>query len=318
MFTAGCYTAAMRRINIDIRTRRNALHMTQAKLASEVGVTRKTLSHWETGRRTVPPVWRDKLARHLQVDPKVLFQSVQEPTPWRKAVTCDVSKCPTRTNYPVGGTVDEMLRKGWLAEQIYRVASEQLSADDLRVIVEEFPRDTAYELLFIFMIIANGGRLTWTSPARHRCPLLVMDDFLPDYGGHQMQWALEWERDGERFVLFSQIWLKAPYVKWRGRVDFLLLHKQPGQHGQWTCVEFDGRHHSSQTTQDEERAEGLLIPELRYDNKKLFVDQWFPRFLQDLREASQRGAMLEKQRRQQARQRREERILQIEERRAAA
>lgn len=308
----------MRRAHIAIQTRRHELRLTQEQLAASVGVTRKTLSHWETGTRIVPSRWRDRLAHQLQIDASDLFRSVQAPSPWRIAKSDDATRLPTRANYPIGGTIDEMLRQGRRSERIYQAARALLSEEDHQVVLDEFPRDTAFELLFIFTLIANGGQLTWSSPSRLQCPLLVMDDFLPEYGGDQMQWAIEWQREDERFVVFGQIRIKAPYVKWSGRADFLVFHKQPGQHGQWTIVEFDGRHHPSQTARDEDRAEGLLIPELRYDNEKLRIEHWFPGFLEKLRKTSERGAQLEKQRRKQAHRLRAERVHEIEQRRAAA
>lgn len=318
MFKEPCYAVAMQKKSINLRPYREALGLSITDTAAQLGVSRQTLSRWETGAREVPPESREKICTLLRISPSEVNWLTTRPARWRIAQSGDLAIPPVRRPYPVGGTLDEMLRLGPMAEQIHAAARAQLTDEEHRIIVNEFPRDTPHELLFILMVVADGGRLVRSSPARFRCPMLVMDDFLPDLGADQMQWALEWERDDERFVIFGQVRIKAAYVKWGARVDFLVFYKKRGKRRQWTYVEFNGRHHLTQEMQDNERAEGLLIPELRYDNPKLLVELWFVRFKEDLRTSAEQGAKRERERLQRAATARTERLDQIAARRSTA
>ncbi|NDD31322.1 MAG: XRE family transcriptional regulator [Proteobacteria bacterium] len=308
----------MRKAITKIRECRHQLGLTQHDVAVRLGVTRKLFSRWERGELVVSERYREELARILQCDRQSLEDPAESRSRLHKSVVSLWQRPSTRANYPRGATVQDVLRLGSFATKVVHAAREQLTPEEFRVLSDEFPRDTAHELLLLFMLIASGARLMWTSPALHQCPLLVLDDFLPDYGANQMQWALTWERDEARYVLFSQVRLKAPYVKARARVDFLIMEKKPGKRGQWVFAELDGDPHKSQSSQDEERAEGLLIPELRYDNDKLFTEHWMLRFFRDLERAGGEGARREFQRRREARERRAQRFKQIEEHRRAA
>jgi hypothetical protein len=68
------------------------------------------------------------------------------------------------------------------------------------------------------------------------------------------------------------------------RLDFLIYYKRDGQRGQWIYMELDGWQHLYTPAQDEERAEGIGIPELRYDNEMTRRSDFFDILLQDLRD----------------------------------
>lgn len=300
-----------------LRDRRRQLGLSQGQVASSVGVRVQVYGRWERGERAVPSEQRDAVARALEVRVSDLpiSSAARRRFPFRRLFR---RGDPIRGRYPIGGTLDNCLRiAGWI-DAVHRSVRSALDSRHYAALMDEFPRDTGFELLLLMLLIADGGTLEWTSPAEFHCPLLVLDDFLPDYGGNQKQWAVCWVRDGEHIVVFGQVRLKAPYVKASPRVDLLVFHKLPNQRGQWLYVELDGRQHPTQQDLDAERAEGLLIPELRYDNQKLRSPEWYRRFLDDVRQGATEGARRERDRKRQALVRRRQREQQMARRLAAS
>jgi DNA-binding XRE family transcriptional regulator len=287
---------------------RRRLRLLQSQVAERVGVPQQTYSDWERGEAPIPYKHRPALAVALEVDEVSLGAHAQD------AIVATPTRHPrrrrhdTRRTFPVGGTLEEMARIGEWGRNLRLTVESALTPQQYRALELNFPRDTPHELFMPCCAIAFGFDLIWTSPARARCPWLVQHDFLPEYGGHLMQFALRWDRDGELLTIFGQIRLKAPYVKSSARVDFLVLYRRAGRPPQWLTVEFDGGHHLLQPNQDSQRAEGLLIPELRYDNFRVRRSEWFPLFLEDVRNAAEEGARRARRRRRAGDERRDERI----------
>lgn len=294
-----------------LQARREALKMSQAELAAAIGVERSVYARWERGRRAVPEAWREKVGVLLDLDVALLEPAEKGA---RAPSSLDDTRHRVRRRYPIGGTLDDVLRLGRHACAVVAEARRVIGDAAVQRLVEHFARDTKHELLLVLTVAAFGGRPLWTSPMRFDCPLLVLDDFRSEYGGDQMQWAVLWEGDGEYAVFFGQVRVKTIFQSTRARADFLVYHKARGRRGQCTLVELDGSHHATQPSQDEERAENLLVPTIRYDNQKLLTDTWFPRFLNDLRTASERGARLQARRDADADQRRREREAQLRQR----
>lgn len=80
-----------------------------------------------------------------------------------------------------------------------------------------------------------------------------------------------------------------------------MYYKAEGRRGEWLYLELDGAHHLSQPAQDGERAENLLIPELRYDNLKLRSPEWFSSFMKDVRAKAADGSERARERQRKAR-----------------
>lgn len=306
----------MKELATYIRDRRIEQSMTQDELAHALGINRQMVSHWEGGTRAVAPPHRPALAALLGVTVGDLeSRMIEGPrVTLHKNLRGHGRKRPP---YPMGATLDQMLRLGPFAGRAHREAKRRLSQDEFQRLVEEFPRDTPHELLLAFYFAMMGTRLVWTSPRLAGCPMMVLDDFLLEYGGDQMQWALVWEGDRESVVVFGQVHVRSAWSKASYRVDFLVYHKQEGRPGQWLYIELDGGQHPSQPSQDTERAENLLVPELRYDNQKLASLDWLSRVFHDIRNKAAAGERSERARRKSARQRRLEREAQAALRRAA-
>ena len=216
----------------------------------------------------------------------------------------------------MGATVEQARRAGGCSEFLYREILQAASPDDTRRAVDEFARDTRHELLTVFHALRNGARMVMTSPHRHRCPSLVLDDFEWVYGGDQHQPAVLWRGDGEWWLMFGQVRIRGG-VRWAYRVDFLLHYKRAGRPGQWMFIELDGFEHKRTPNQDAERAEGLGIPEIRYDNEQTLSRGFFERLLRDVRAASAQGERLRRERKKKARKARHQREQEAERRRAA-
>lgn len=294
-----------------LQSRREALSLSQSAAAAALGVHRSVYARWERGLRAVPQHWRERVATMLEIDAQ--HASLLEPpdAPARIPRALDSSRHPVRRPYPIGGSLDDVLRLGRTAPATFDRALRVAGESDVQRLVEGFARDTRHELLVVLKILAHGGRPLWTRPLRFGCPLLVLDDFRSEYGGDQMQWAVLWEGDNEHLVVFGQLRVKSVFGASLARVDFVVHHKTRGRRGQWMTVELDGAHHATQPSQDEQRAESLLIPEIRYDNLKVLGDGWFARFLVDVRAASERGARTQAERDVKAARRRVEREAQI-------
>lgn len=295
-----------------LQARREALKRSQAEVAAALGVKRSVYSRWERGERMVSEPWREKVAALLEIDAALL-----EPTEKgaRPPSLLEDTRHRARLRYPIGGTLDEVARLGQYACAVVSRARRAIGDAAVQRLVDEFPRDTKHELLLVLTLAAFGGRPLWTSPLRFDCPLLVLDDFRSEYRGDQMRWAVLWKGDGEYLVVFGQVRVKSVFQSNRARVDCLVYHKVRGRRGRWMIVELDGSHHATQPSQDEERAEYLLIPTIRYDNQKLLTDAWFGRFLHDIRGASEYGARTQARRDADADQRRREREFQRRRRR---
>lgn len=294
---------------------RRACGLSQEKLARAVGVSRALIWRWEQGS-CVPPrrLWQP-LALGLGTaleDVAEACGDIAERTPrsqrWNRS---------TRRRLPVGSTIDQMLRLCPLAEQMHAAAKRNLTEREYRAVLDEYPRQTPYELLLIFILLAVGARLIWTSPRKLGIRTLVLDDFASEYGADQMQWALCWEGDRESLVLFGQVRFRAAYVKGSFRVDFLALYREEGKQEQWLYVELDGNPHPLEQSQDQERAENLLIPELRYDNGRLRSDRWFTQFMSDVRRKAAEGAALQRAGREKAGDLRQKYAAEMAKRRAA-
>lgn len=89
---------------------------------------------------------------------------------------------------------------------------------------------------------------------------------------------------------FGQVAIRSAWVKSSCRVDFLICYKQDRKRRQWMYLELDGAQHHTETFQDAERAENLLVPELRYDNHKLRTLDWMTTFMSDVRKRAIEGA----------------------------
>lgn len=299
-----------------IRQLRSARGLTQRALASAVGVSRQLVAAWESGILRVSEIHRPRLAAKLETTVEELVRrnpavpSFDDIPDMRKARRA-------RPHLPIGATIDQMLRLGPMAERVHREARRVLTEEAYRDLCDYFPRMTPEELLAVFILVVMGARPVWTSPRQFRCPMVILDDFANEYGGDQMQRALLWRGDGEWMVVFAQLRARAAVYKGSYRVDFLVYYKAEGKRGQWLYVELDGKQHTSQPTQDGERAENLLIPEIRYDNLKLRYDGWFATLMRDIRAKAALGASWERDGRKRARQWRREFEAKMAERRAA-
>jgi transcriptional regulator with XRE-family HTH domain len=296
---------------------RRALRLTQSQIAKKIGVCKQVYSTWERGA-PIPAERRVAVAQALKIDVEALKAIVRAAVSPQPVTSRHVQRHSQRRDYPIGATVGEMELACPRSREIVLRTKAALPPEQYRILAHEYPRDTPYELLAVFDSIDHGFELVWSSGARAGCPWLIMKDFLPEYGGHQLQPALLWEREDENILIFGQVRLKAPFVKWGARVDFLVRYKRTGRRAQWMYVELDGRDHILQPGQDGNRAEGLLIPELRYDNHRVRNGGWFARFLDDIREAAADGARRERKRKTLGKEMRQERIDSINNRGRAA
>jgi transcriptional regulator with XRE-family HTH domain len=301
-----------------LKKRRVELGMKQSQVAERVGVCQQTYSEWETGKAPTPVEYHESLAETLGLDPDLVKAATLQGVAAVRIRRHHEQRHAMRRHYPLGASVDDVPSISPWGGEVISTARSLLSEEDFGVLALEYPRDTRHELLVVFTATLYGFLVVWTSPARSGCPWLVLHDFLPEYGGSQVQPALLWQCGNESILIFGQVRLKAPFVKASARVDFLIRYKCAGKRQQWIYVEIDGRHHWNQRDQDENRAEGLLIPELRYDNHRVGTRDWFPRFLEDVRKKAAEGAARDRHRKAFAEEERQKRIEEQQRRRGAA
>ena len=91
------------------------------------------------------------------------------------------------------------------------------------------------------------------------------------------------------------------------RVDLLVHYKKKRRRSVWMTVEIDGDPHALTPNQDAARAEGLGVPEIRYDNEATRYSDFFDRLVRDVRKAAIVAARWDREHRKEARLRRRER-----------
>jgi len=202
------------------------------------------------------------------------------------------------------------------AQALHQHAVKRLPAADYETIVEGFPRDTAHELLAVFHVLDKNSFVVTTTLEALRCPLFVLDDFEWIYGGSQRQTAVLWRGEDEYMLIFGQVRVR---ISGNGaaRLDLLVYYKARGRRGQWVFVELDGDQHKDTRHQDADRAVGIGIPELRYDNDEVLRWDFFQRLVRDVRSKAQVGRKWDLERRGKAMDERAKREVQAAERRAA-
>ena len=134
----------------------------------------------------------------------------------------------------------------------------------------------------------------------------MLDDFEKKPGGEQSQPALLWRGTDDWMLWYGQVRAlgtgRRPY-----RVDFLIHYKKKRRRGVWGTVELDGDLHDLTPNQDAQRAEGLGIPEIRYDNEATRCSDFFDRLVRDVRKTAIVAARWDREHRKEARVRRRER-----------
>lgn len=208
-----------------------------------------------------------------------------------------------------------MLQVGGWAPRVHDAARQKLGEVACAEVGARFPRDTPYELLVAFHALSRGTRLVETSPDSQECPLFVLDDFEKKPGGDQRQPALLWRGTDAWMLLYGQVRVLGAGRR-PCRVDFLIHYRRRRSHGVWMTVEIDGAPHELTPNQDADRAEGLGIPELRYDNEQTRYSDFFDRLLRDVRKTAVVAARWDRTRKKEANLRRHEREQQAAQRRA--
>jgi len=287
-------------LSITLRTWRLAQALTQGQLARRLGVARTMVCRWESGRTVPAPRSLERLAEVLEVplaDLQALVPARESRCSRRRRVE---RALPRRPLYPIGASVDQMLRVGGCAHPLRFDVTKRLSADDLRVVDHEFPRDTRWELLVVHHVLKARTRLVECSLDRLRCPILVLDDFERAAGAFQRQHALLWEGEDERMLIFGQVRIRVAGTK-PYRVDFLIWYKRRGLRGEWVFLEIDGSQHKSTPNLDAARAEGIGIPEIRHDNVQTLSPWYFQLLVRDVRRQAAIAAEWTRDRKRQAR-----------------
>ena len=134
----------------------------------------------------------------------------------------------------------------------------------------------------------------------------MLDDFEKKPGGEQSQPALLWRGTDDWMLWYGQVRAlgtgRRPY-----RVDFLIHYKKKRRRGVWGTVELDGDLHDLTPNQDAERAEGIPVPEIRYDNQVVCCSDFFDRLVRDVRRKSTQSIAWARERKKRAREERRQR-----------
>jgi transcriptional regulator with XRE-family HTH domain len=296
-----------------IRHHRRQRHLTQCRLASMIGVSRQLLGFWESGRRNPDVKQTEAVRQALELPPTVLGRG-HDGVHRDRLVARWGHRAVYRQRYPMGATLDQMLRIPGYARHAYEGARERIGDDAVQAVLARFPRDTRHELLFVFQVLKETSRTVVTAPLWLNCRLHLLDDFDGGYAGHARQLALVWEGGEERMVIFGQVPLRGSSPT-RYRVDFLVNYKPAGGRGCWLYVELDGGPHDLTPNQDAQRAETIPIPGIRYDNVKVRSFDFFQLLLKDVRRQAEDARQWERDRTKRARQLRRKRHEEAAERR---
>ena len=297
-----------------LRTRRLALGLLQTDVARRVGVDRACVSRWESGKAQPPPERHDALAATLEISREQLPEvAVQRKRPRPRRSACLRKRSRVRPLYPHSATLGQMLSLGGCALRVHEAARRKVGDDVCSEVARRFPRDTRHELLLAYHVLSRGARLVESAPAHRSCPIMILEDFEKTPGGDLRQPTLLWRGLDEVMALYGQVRVlgsgRRPY-----RLDFVVYYKRRGHPGAWMFVEVDGAPHLLTPNQDAERAEGIPVPEIRYDNEVVCCSDFFDRLVRDVRRKSSQSIAWARERQKRAREERRQREAQAEHR----
>jgi len=307
------YSAAMRNFcGRAIARIRLAKDVKLLEFADKLGVSAPAVLQWESGLRPFPEAHLEAAAEALRVPVETLM-TAELPVPTR-----ELGRRPVlRPAYPCGATLDQLARLSPSARALVDRVRAHLTEPLLRLISEDWPRDTVHELRVALCFLDDKGGVELASTGHYRCPEHTMHDLDDSVGDHLLQPAITWARAEERIVLFSQIWLNV--LRYGPiRVDFMIYYRRKGRTGYWLILEIDDRSsHTEKTYRDEARALALTLPVLRYENHVVHQPWFFERLLKDVRNLESETARRRRERHRRARRLNQDREARAAERRAA-
>ena len=246
--------------------------LTQEALAAKLEISRGCVSHWEHGLQPVPEKYMAGLASILKVSEAYLRGSATDYSPLGFEVSKRVRRLAWRSPelppYPIKGSLEQMLGLGWASHELHARAMELHRPEMVRAMDGTWSRDTAFELLGAFHLLAAGARLGVGTLSQMGCPLLAIDHAQSwRNAGAALREGLVLERSRTLLIVFPQVWLVLPRSHRCCRVDLLAFYAQGGRFI-WADVEFDGAHHPDYYQADAERAAALGLPRLGYANSR--------------------------------------------------
>lgn len=295
-----------------IARRRCSLGLTQTELAKTLNVSQPALSQFELGKRPFPASHLPVLAKALNV-PEAILRRLARPSRRGSA-----RRPRLRPAYPIGATMKSISRRGEAGRQLCENVKATLDPESLRMLVEDFPRDTPEELTVALKLASLGAVVRLVSPGQMRCPLLTMHDLDEGVGDHLLQPAIEIETHEMKLLVFGQVPVNVPRVG-PIRFDFLIYCKPKGQRGYWIYLEIDGHTvHELKRGQDEKRDISVGIPGLRYENQAVRSPWFIDGLLRSIRELETEAARRRLSRRRRARRIARQRVAQAQQARRRA
>ena len=261
-----------------IRKRRLELRLTQQALGQALGVRQSRVHAWEAGLRPFPLAHISRLSAALQADEALLHTLGEGGVPWPRAVSLDAALAPLDPLRCSLETMCETIASGRRVSDLVRAKIGDAAYLQLE---GTFLRDTAHELYAAHAVLLDTARLKWSTPLGEGCGTPLVGE-SGDYEGHLVRLAVEWEREGERVVLFPQV--PIPVSDLKPRVDFLAIHAGPRLRPQSTVVELDGHPHTFQRQRDTTRTLKLPFPVIRCDNSAVSLPGFLPWLLDQVRE----------------------------------
>jgi hypothetical protein len=187
--------------------------------------------------------------------------------------------------YESKATVDQMLELGGVA--ISLAAKVHLNPALEFELRQCFPRDTLYELLAAYQLLAGGMQLEFWSTDELGSRLLICEPKLFRSAGRMLRHALRVRLSEATLLLLPQVPIAIPMQSRNYRPDFLGLYVGPRQF--WFTVELDGKFHQDKADEDARRAVGIGLRELRYANSLLLRRDWPKRLVGDIRRLAENG-----------------------------
>jgi transcriptional regulator with XRE-family HTH domain len=261
-------------------TIRKSLGWTQQGLAARLGVARATLAKWETGGDPVPAPLLVRLAQVLAVSPEHLRQQwpVRCPVARLEAVSVFAPHYRVEATDPEI-TVDDMLELGGPARGLAtKVDVNPAVAFEIQ---RNWPRETRFELLATYHLLAAGMTLEFWSTDEFGCGQLVVERRGFRAAGRLLRHALRWNLPEATLLLWPQVPIAVVTQSRSYRPDFLGLYV--GSRQLWFAIELDGKFHRDTANEDARRAVGIGLPELRYQNNILYRSDFPQRLLRDVR-----------------------------------
>lgn len=255
--------------------------LTRGTLAARLGVPASTVARWECESESVPAEVLEALAEALQVPLNDLL-ALHAQANRRVRIPRAMASRKRPLKYPVAGTVSEMTRVyRKLGRALSKQVQEKFPGRRYHELLEQFPRDSALQLLFSHHMLAHGADQRKVRLLDLGCGLFVTQRTRKLYDGDRERHALILPGDDWVLVLVPQVPIAVPTCPQIYRADFLGLYADSYGHRHWLDITVEDV--PTEPQQHMNCPSALGMPRFRFTTDHLRRENFVPLMIADLR-----------------------------------